>query len=564
MNFVNIIFKELKISLIISLILISFLPVQAQIVYENLNSNVYNYLERLSNRGVIEFSNLIKPLSRKYISEKLVDAKGKIEMLTELEKEELVFFERDYFLEIQGFADENAGKKFLSYFEGDEAERFRFFSYGDKTFKLIASPLLGLDLSYPEKESIFHSWMGISTYAYLLNNIGISLYFKTNNEKGNKLDIKKDFTPETGIIPEVRDNGRDLAYTEVRSAVSADWGWGSVVIAKDYIEYGYEKFGNLVLSKKAPSFPFVRLDLKPADWFSFTYFHGWLSSLVIDSIKVDQYNRDIYRNKFFAWHALTLTPLKGLDFTLGESVIYADELEPLYLMPIMFFYIADEYVSNRTAKPGDANQQIFLTVSSKNHLSNTHFYGTLFIDELTIGGINGSLFINTTYGGAVQERQRTQLGYTLGLSVTDLPIENLTFTGEYTRINPFVYGHHDIAQTYRNSGYVIGHWMGHNSDLIHLDLKYRFLRGLEANLWGAYIRKGSSDYSQQYQTPEPPFLFEKRTNYSYYGLNLKYELLNELHFEGRFKRTKISAEKENGTFLNENMNEFAFTVFYGF
>lgn len=543
--------------------LIIFYPLRSQIVYEPLYKDVYPYLERLSHKGIIEFTDLVKPLSKKYIAEKLIEAKSNIEMLTELERDELEFFEKDYFLEINRFAEENENQKYLNYFEDDEAERFRFFSYGDKTFKAVASPILGFDIAFPDKDRIFHSWMGLSAYSYLLNNIGISLYFKTNNEKGNSLDIKRDFTPKTGIIPEVHDNERDISYTDVRSSISADWGWGNVVIAKDYIEYGYAKFGKLVLSNKAPSFPYIRIEIKPVDWFSFNYFHAWLSSTVIDSVNLAAYNRNIFRDKYLAWHSLTVTPLKGLDISIGESVVYSDRLEFVYLMPIMFYYLADEYISNRINKPGDANQQIFLTLSSKNHLMNTHIYGTLLIDELTIAVINGSLFINASNGGFTSDRQRTQLGYTVGLSITDLPINNITLTTEYTRINPFLYGHHDPAQTYTNSSYLMGHWMGHNSDLVYLDLKYRFYRGFEANLWGAYIRKGSSDNSLQYQQPEPDFLFGLRTDYTYYGLNLKYELLHELNFETRFKLTNLSTEQTNGSFFDNQIGEFSFSIYYG-
>ncbi|MBK9285104.1 MAG: hypothetical protein IPM51_12450 [Sphingobacteriaceae bacterium] len=554
----------IKIKFLILWLLLMLYPLKAQIVYEPLDNDVYPFLERLSNKGIIELDDLIKPLSKKYISEKLVEARTKMEMLTNLEKDELEFFEKNYFLETSSFSKENIDKKFLSYFEGDEVERYRFFSYADNTFKLIANPIFGFNLIYPEKERIFRTWMGISTYGYLLDKIGISFYFKTNNEKGSNLDIKRDFTPETGIIPEISDYGRDIAYTDVRSSISADWGWGNVVIAKDFIEYGYAKFGNLVLSNKAPSFPFIRLDIKPVDWFSFKYFHAWLSSNIIDSVNLAAYNRNIYRDKYLAWHSLTITPLRGLDISIGESVVYSDELEILYLMPIMFYYLADEYISNRINKPGDANQQIFITLSSKDHLSNTHFYGTLFIDELTIGGINGSLFINTSYGGATSKRQRTQLGYTLGSSVNDFPIDNLTFSTEYTRINPFVYGHHDPAQTYTNSSYLMGHWMGHNSDLIYVDLTYRFIRGLQANIWGAYIRKGSGDYSGQYKQPEPDFLFGLRNNYKYFGLNLKYELLHELNIESRFKSTNISSEQNDGSFNDKQIKEFSFSIYYGF
>lgn len=210
----------------------------SQIVYEPLDKSVYPYLERLSHKGIIELDDLIKPLSKKYISEKLVEAKSKIEMLTQLEKEELEFFEKDYFLEIEGFAEKNKDKSYLSYFERDEGDRYRMFSYSDKLFKFNVSPKLGLKITYPDNYRNTQVWMGFSTYGYLLNNMAISLDFKTINEKGNNLDIKKDFTPETGILPEVSDSGRDLGYSEVRASISADWGWGDLVIAKDYIEYG--------------------------------------------------------------------------------------------------------------------------------------------------------------------------------------------------------------------------------------------------------------------------------------------------------------------------------------
>lgn len=549
--------------ILLFLILLWFPNLTAQIVYENLNNDVYIFLERLNQKGIIEYFDLIKPLSRKYISEKLIEAEKNISLLTELDKQELEYYKKDFYFELESFREENSDKKYLRYFESDQNDRFRFFSYNDRLFKFTAEPLLGFDLSYQNGEKTTHSWMGITAYSYLIDNIGVNVYFKTNNEKGDVIDVQRDFTPETGIIPEVHDYGRDIAYTEVRSSISLDWEWGDVIVAKDFLKYGYQKFGNLVLSDKAPSFPYVRIDLKPVDWFNFTFFHAWLSSLVVDSIKLEEYNRDIYRDKYFAWHALTITPFTGFNFTLGESVIYSDRVEPIYLMPFMFYYLADEYISSRRAKPGDANQQIFLTLSSQNHLPKTRLFATLFIDELTIGGINGSLFINTTYGGATQRRQRTQLGFTLGASVVDFPINNLSTSMEYTRINPFVYGHHDTAQTYTNSGYVMGHWMGHNSDLFYFDINYRFFRGLEATVWGSYLRKGSDDYSRQYIQPEPDFLFGLRTNYKYFGLNLKYELMHELGIETKFKLTNISAEQDDGSFLDDNFEEFSFSLYYG-
>ncbi len=555
----------MKTTLIFFGILIVSYTLKAQIVYEPLYKDVYSFLDRLSLKGIIEFDDLVKPLSRKYVAKKLIEAESKIQMLNNLEKEELEFYKKDYFLEIQGFDKRNENKKYLSFFGQDSAGRFRLFSYSDKKFKLNVSPIIGYEMSFPEKNRNIHSWMGMYAYGYFSDFIGISMDFRTNNEHGTSIDIKKNFTPETGIIPVVYFPGDDIDYSEVKSSVSFDWSWGNAVVAKDFIEYGYAKSGNLVLSNKAPSFPFVKLQLNPVKWFKFYYFHAFLSSNVIDSAKLEQYKRDIYINKYFAWHSVVVTPLKGLDISLGESVVYSDKLELVYLMPFMFYYYADDFLSNRHDKPGDANSQIFFSVSSRNHLKNTHLYGTLFIDELTLKGFNGTLFVDgqTVVNSLNSKDLRTQLGYTIGLSSVDIPIDNFTFTAEYTRINPFVYGHHDPAQTYTNSSYLMGDWIGQNSDLIYLELNYRFLRGLQATAWGEYIRKGSNDYSRAYINPQPPFLFGLKNYYKYIGLNLKYELIHELNFELRFRVNMESHELSDGSFKDNQVNEFSFSIYYG-
>lgn len=108
---------------------------------------------------------------------------------------------------------------------------------------------------------------------------------------------------------------------------------------------------------------------------------------------------------------------------------------------------------------------------------NTHLYGTLFIDEITISGLFDSY------------KQRNQLGFTFGGSVTDLPIENLTATIEYTKIYPFVYRHYIQTKDYQSAGYSLGHWMGHNADLVYGALNYRIMLGLQATILDSILEK---------------------------------------------------------------------------
>ncbi len=324
------------------------------------------------------------------------------------------------------------------------------------------------------------------------------------------------------------------------------------------MNWGYGQSGLLVLSDKAPSFPFIRLDLHPTKWLRFDYIHAWLNSDVIDSSAIyasyrngSRYDRIIYRNKYLASHTLTVTPAKGLDVSLGESIIYSDKLEISYLIPIMFFRLADHYLSQGGNNAG-SNSQFFLGVSSRNQIKNTHLYGTLFIDELSLEGLFNPA------------KQRNQFGFTLGGSITDLPIDNLTLTAEYTKIFPFVYSHYIPTQTYQSSGYLLGHWMGYNSDLIYGALNYRFIRGLQATLWGQYIRKGSQGIvDQQYTQPQPPFLFGLRKNYTYLGFDLKYEIIHDLFARIQYQTTKTSSEQSDKSYKDSRMNEFYFSLYYG-
>jgi hypothetical protein len=551
-----------KFLIIISVVFI-LEPLNAQIVFEPLNNDIYSYLEILGQKGVIELNDLVKPLPRKYISQKLIEARNKINLLTDLEKEELAFYEKEYFIELEYFNQtdlENTQNNYRSI-----SKRYNMISYDDKIFKLGAGPSVGYKISYPGPNRNIHSWVGMYGYGYLLNSLGLSFNFKSNNEHGPSIDSKKEFTPETGIISVGHDHGKDIDYSDVNSSVTYDWNWGDIVAAKDYIEYGYAQSGNIILSNKAPSFPFIRLHLTPAKWLNFYYYHAWLSSNVIDSLMLIENRRDIYINKYLAWHAVTFTPFQGLDLSLGESVVYSDKIEPLFLMPFMCFYMADEFISNRHDQPGDANMQIFLSVSSRNLLKNTHIYGSLFIDELTLKGLNGTLFVDTkTIENSLNDNKlRPQMACTIGISVADLPVDNLTLTTEYTRINPFVYGHHDPAQTYTNSSYLIGHWMGHNADLVYLNLNYRVTRGLQANIWGEYIRKGSSDYSGQYEMPQPKFLFGLMNYYKYWGFKVRYEFIHDFNFEMSYKLNNSSHELTEGKFESDQINEFSFVAYYG-
>lgn len=533
----------------------------AQIVYEPLHRDVYNFLSRLSQKAIIDFDDQIRPISRKYIAEKLIEVKGKSNQLTSLEKEELDFYSKDFTREFEMLDDTEINTPHISFLEYDSGSRLRLFSFSDKLFTVNVSPIFGFKYGYRDDEKLTHFWNGILTYGYLDKFLGFSFDFRDNTEKGLSIDKKKNFSKVTGVDARTDENTVNyptdkMEYSEVKAIITADLDWGSFSVGKDFFEWGYGESGLLVLSQKSPSFGFIRLDLKPVDWLKFNFIHGWLSSDIQDSNTFFYNNAGTvsfgYKNKFFASHSLIISPINGLDLALGESILYDDQLELLYLMPIMFYRLADHHLSRQVNAAG-GNAQLFFAVSSRGHLKNTHLYSTLFIDEITLSGLFDSY------------KQRNQLGFTLGGSITDLPIENLTAKIEYTKIYPFVYRHYIQTQDYASAGYPLGHWMGHNSDLIYGSLNYRFLRGLQATIWGQYIRKGEDgNVQQQYNIqPQPPFLFGLRKNYSYLGAEIKYEYTHELFAKLQFQTTNSSIQQTDFSFVDARINEFYFSIYYG-
>ncbi len=553
-------FSFLKTFLLFVTFLSSGTFIQAQVVYEPLYEDVYNFLRRVSQKGIIEFDDLIRPLPRKYISDKLSEADSLSSQLTSLERDELKFFLKDFYHERWLSEGNNKQTEHLDYFGFDPADRWRMFSYGGDGFKLNANLILGAEIGSVKDAKQTHFWNGIYAYGYIYDVLGFSFDFRDNTESGTTLDKTKSFTPETGVNARTDINTYNyppdkMEYSEAKMMLATDWKWGSLAAGKEFLEWGYGDNGLLVMSQKAPSFPLIRLDVNPVEWLSFNYFHAWLASDVVDTTSFyptengDQ--RFLFRKKFLASHTLTVKPTQGLDISIGESIVYADQLEFLYLIPITFFRLADHYLS-RQANSAGGNSQFFASVSSKNHIKNTHLYGTLFIDELTLGGLFES------------EKQRNQIAFTLGSSVTDLPLENLTLKLEYSKIYPYTYQHYINTTTYESASYILGHWMNTNADQVYGSVQYRFIRGFEAVVWARYIRQGERpDESKQFEQPQPPFLFGLRTNYTYLGAQVKYEILHNLFVRARYQYMKTSKQQENLSFIDDSNQEFYFAVYYG-
>jgi len=553
----------------------------SQVVLEPSDQEIYNYLSRLSQKGIISFKDHARPIPRIYIARKISEAFKHKSKLTPLENDELEFYISEYALEISRLkgnssllsqsstasleinglpAEESFPTVISNYIISSKRRiniassisgRWRAFNYNDSLFVFNLDPVLGYGSGKYDDQDLDHFWFGAGAWGYLKDYIGYSARFE-NHYLGGKT-FRNKISPDPGVT-EVKNKSR-IEFYQMHFNLNYSWDWGSITLAKENMQWGYGKGGNLVLSRNAPSFPFLQLSISPVEWLDFSWFHGWLASDVIDSSQaypttIAYRNRNVYRNKYFASNTITFHPFSKLSFSLGNSVIFSDRVEVLYLIPVMIYKVVDFEKYRGSNSLGD-NIQLFAAVSSRNLIPNTHLYGTFFLDEFSVDIYEA-------------RRERNMFAFMLGASLTDLPINNITLTAEYTKIYPFVYSHYIPTQTYENSSFILGHWMGHNADQVFASINYRVVRGLQVELWGNLIRKGESGtVKMQYNYIQPPFLFGLRRYYSIAGMEVKYELIHNLHLNGRYIFNELSAETDSGDRDISHRNEIYFSLSYG-
>ena len=515
----------------------------AQVVWETPASPVYPFLQRQAQRGNINLDDLMQPISRKQIYEKLHALADNSANLSLTEKKEVSFYLQEYAEFNEGLPD---GSTFL---KNDESGRWRFLSVRKDEFLLRADPVFQSSIAAGEGKNVFTWANGLNFWGHTGKNFSFQASFRDITESGDGIDSLRVFTSRPGIVRTISQKRNSLNYTDLRASIAYSWAKGSVSLGKDQQLWGYGDGGRLVLSDKAPAYPFIRLDYRPVKWLKFNYSHAWLHSNMIDSASRYQTGNQVYGGiretyipKFLATHSFTFLPLGGLSFSMGESMVYSERPDIGYLIPVMFFKAYDHYSSRYKINTG-GNGQFFLQASSRGQIRNTHLFASLFIDELRTSAIFNS------------DRSRNQVGFQLGGSVTDLFIPYLTAGIEYSRINPFVYQNLAPVQNYTSHDYVLGDWIGQNADRTTAYLKYTPVPRVNVRLQLDYVRKGAegSVQDQYFAQPQPKFLAGGFESQKQLLLELKYELKHKLYIQSAYYKQAglIRPDLQSGVAENE-------------
>lgn len=501
---------KIKLNQILYLLGIIFLyQISANAQYNiSYNKDIDDFLDRCEANGLIEINLHQKPFSRQRIYQYLKEIEGKSVTLSPVMKEKLNFY-------IKEFQVKSESENFI-FLSNNSSGSFRFFEFEDKNSRFLLYPNIGGGIFFRDAKNDLLYYNGLSIYGNLDSYFSFDFNYKDISLRRHSDNRELIFYNRRGwdyqkYFKSTSTNNYDITRGNISFASDKF----IFSLSKDYIYLGTGYDGRLILSDKAPSFPHLSIKIFPWSWMEFNYFYGSLNSMYYDSSSI-RYTSDTRPHislieKYIAAHMLSLR-FNDLNFSIGESIIISDRFEPIYLIPVLFFRLADHYLSKTDYNSGNA--QIFSSFSYRFPAFKSRFDLTVFIDEMNITNKDGP----------------DAIAYSMGFTKYDIFFENNGAQIEYIRIDPFVYTHADPVQWYSNRNYNLGHWLGNNTDRIFLRFFLTPVARLKAVFDFQYIRKG------EIETPNKPryqndqgFLYGKKSYYTLSNFQLSYQFLNNLY-----------------------------------
>jgi hypothetical protein len=534
--------KKVFILIISSLSILNQIPISSQEVPHPVNNTgIYEFLDELAGMQIIEINSAVKPYSRLFIANRLKEADEKRDQLNSRQQKELDFYLMDFVKELILTHNDRKTVRLQDcktffwrdgvkvYRSNDSTLRLRrdLFYYKDSLFSLTVNPILGGEIFTNSSGKAYYGRNFGEARGYV-QHWGFYASLRDNHEKP-LLGLPQYLTKrEGGHIKGSTD------WSEMQGGITWSWKWGNAGFIKDRQQWGNNYNGANIFGGNNPTFVQLRLNLKPAKWFEFNYFHGWLNSMVVDSSRsywvTNSYGtdyREVYHKKFIAANMLTFTPVKNLNISAGNSIVYDDRhFNPVYLIPLFFYKSVDH---SYTSGIDNMNSQTFIDVSSRN-IKNLHLYVTLFVDELSVARFT-------------KNDEWNFLSWKTGFRLSNLPVQNLSFTTEFTYTYPLTYQHYVPTLTFETQHYNLGYYLRDNSREWYVAVDYKPVRTLNIGLYLIDAICGP-DYTELGvdRLGNPP-LASVEWQSTIYGLKASYQIINDLYAWLNFSNSNIIGDK---------------------
>ncbi len=484
------------------------------------NSGIYEFLDEMASEKLILLNSAVKPYSKEFISNQLLDIKKAENRLNKRQSKELSFYLSAYNLENESSDSLYKYNLYKSKNVHASFSPFGFF-WSDSLFKIMLRPQWGMKYFKTSDSSMYHQWGGAEINGYIGKHVGFYASL-TDHTQNTPLASAGIISQEQGatLKGEATNN-----YSEIRGGITYSWNWGSVGLVKDNLQWGEHYHGANIFSGRTQSIAMIKFNMKPTYWFEFNYIHARLASNVVDSSRSYSFSNNntrlVMRPKYIAANLFTFTPWKRLNISFGNSIVYSDEkFQIQYLIPFMFFKSVDD-TYNATENNAGNNSQLFATISSRN-IKHLHLYASIFVDEMSI-----KRMLKPT-------QQSNYISIKGGMQCSNFPLKNLSFTVEYTRNNPMVYQHFIPSTTFASGNISLGNYLGDNADELYLSIVYKPLPLLLISVSSTTYRLGDR---YLYGTIEPwgiPFMQNVVLKTSQISGKISYQPFNNVYLIAEF------------------------------
>lgn len=525
----------------------------SQVTYQHISDDaVYELLDELADYQVIEMNSIVKPYGRKLIAQKLKEAleSGKLNIRMKNEVK--------LYLQELGF---ELGEDFFSERSLIDKKGTRIswlppvFTHRDTNGYIGIRPVYGIRYFSNSNNSFYHSYGGAELWSGLGDHWGIYASLRDNYQQKEVLALPSYLTNERGGAYKINVQNREGGdYSEMRGGITYSGVWGHVGLVKDHVEWGTNYNGSNIFSGRTPSFAMIKLQLKPFDWLQFDYYHGWLVSQVLDSLRsyytVRNDYRGVYREKYIAANMYTVRPFKHFNFAFGNSIVYSDmDFQPAYLIPFFFFKSLD-HTLNRGIE--NQNSQMFLNVSSRN-IKHLHLFSSVFIDEFSVTRVN-------------DESRHNFFSYKMGAGLTGWPVSNAGLKAEYTRTSPLTYKHRVPSTTFASNRFNLGHYLTDNSEDLFIELwakpHYKWKTSVSYN-YALHGRDHEYTFNVDVPLDELSFLEEKTWQKSVLNVELEWQPSASFAVFGNFQYANYQGYELDGNSASFYLNRFTPEYLHG-
>lgn len=260
-------------------------------------------------------------------------------------------------------------------------------------------------------------------------------------------------------------------YDRSIGALQYEGEFGRIRFGRDVIGWGYSPLGGLMLSVGSPMLDHLLADVHYKS-VRFSYLHG-------AAIGADSSGQDV-PSKFIAAHRIQFDPSEHLSVAICDAVVYSGRgLDLGYLNPLEFFVSSGMRSSQRNL----LDNSMMAAEIAWRPVDRLLVYGSLLADDISF----------STLGDTSASGNNNKYAWQLGLShVLSVATVHAMIVGEYVRINPFVYAHRTIVNSWTSQGEVLGAQQQPNSDRWTLALTLWLAPRLRFNMRADYIRWGEN------------------------------------------------------------------------